>query len=212
MLKFFLVLWLGFMADAAHAQIGWTLDQCRKHWGREGKDSVEVLDPGGKTYEFGKEDGIRVDVALDGQDRVKDVFYMSPGNSVWNSLPSMLDIPAILAIEKGVIWERDPDMGYTSRHEYFLGKKDEVAVFHARYFSGKIGESLQVLPIDSPLDPPPVSKIDADWAIANAARIEAEKKAKAAAGPTKEELESAAHDAEIRANNERALKAASSGQ
>jgi hypothetical protein len=49
-------------------------------------------------------------------------------------------------------------------------------------------------------------KIDADWVIANAARIEAEKKAKAAAGPTKEELESAAHDAEIRANNERALK------
>jgi hypothetical protein len=36
----------------------------------------------------------------------------------------------------------------------------------------------------------------------------AEKKAKAAAGPTKEEQESAAHDAEIRANNERALKSA----
>jgi S1-C subfamily serine protease len=54
--------------------------------------------------------------------------------------------------------------------------------------------------------PPSISKSDAT---ANAARIEAERKAKAAAGPTKEELESAAHDAEIRANNERALKAAS---
>jgi hypothetical protein len=53
---------------------------------------------------------------------------------------------------------------------------------------------------------PPISKIDADWARANAARIEAEKKAKAAAGPTEEEKRQAAHDAEIRANNERALK------
>jgi hypothetical protein len=53
---------------------------------------------------------------------------------------------------------------------------------------------------------PSVSKIDIDWARANAARIEAENRAKAAAGPTKEELESVAHDAEIRANNERALK------
>jgi hypothetical protein len=58
----------------------------------------------------------------------------------------------------------------------------------------------------SPFDTPHISKIDADWARANAARIEVEKKAKAAAGPTKEELESAAHDAEIRASNERALK------
>src|SRR5271166_5583458 len=74
----------------------------------------------------------------------------------------------------------------------------------AAEFLSEVG--LQVLPIESPLDPPPIGKIDADWAIANAARIEAEKKAKAAAGPTKEELESAAHDAEIRANNERALK------
>jgi hypothetical protein len=52
----------------------------------------------------------------------------------------------------------------------------------------------------------PPAATDDDWARPNAARIDAEKKAKAAAGPTKEELERAAHDAEIRANNERALK------
>jgi hypothetical protein len=56
-----------------------------------------------------------------------------------------------------------------------------------------------VLPIETPLETPPISKIDTDWAIANAARIEAEKKAKAAAGPTKEELRRAVHGAEIRA-------------
>jgi hypothetical protein len=48
-------------------------------------------------------------------------------------------------------------------------------------------------------------EIDADIAMANAARIEAENKKRAANAST-DELRSAAHDAEIRASNERALK------
>jgi hypothetical protein len=49
-------------------------------------------------------------------------------------------------------------------------------------------------------------EIDADIAMANAARIEAEKKAKAAAGPTEAEKLQAQHDEQVRADNERALK------
>jgi hypothetical protein len=60
---------------------------------------------------------------------------------------------------------------------------------------------------ESPLGTSPIRKIDTDWARANAARIEAEKKAKEAAGPTEAEKLQAQHDAEIRESNERALKA-----
>jgi hypothetical protein len=44
-------------------------------------------------------------------------------------------------------------------------------------------------------------EIDADWALENAARIEAENKERASKGPSPAELSSAAHDAEIRASN-----------
>jgi hypothetical protein len=54
--------------------------------------------------------------------------------------------------------------------------------------------------------PPSISKLDTDIARKNAARIEAEAKAKAAAGPTEAEKVQAQHDAQIRAENERALK------
>ena len=49
-------------------------------------------------------------------------------------------------------------------------------------------------------------EIDADWAIANAARIEAEKKAKAATEQTESEKLKERSDELIRANNERVLK------
>jgi hypothetical protein len=49
-------------------------------------------------------------------------------------------------------------------------------------------------------------EIDADIALANAQRIETENAKRAAQGPSAAELQSAAHDAEIRASNERALK------
>jgi hypothetical protein len=65
----------------------------------------------------------------------------------------------LLEKEEGVSWEIDPDMeDNSSRHKFWIGKKDGAAVFHARYFLGKRdangdkwGESLQVLPIESPL-------------------------------------------------------------
>jgi hypothetical protein len=52
------------------------------------------------------------------------------------------------------------------------------------------------------------SERDADIALENAARIEAENKAKAAAGPTEAEKLKAQHDEQVRVDNERALKAA----
>jgi hypothetical protein len=55
--------------------------------------------------------------------------------------------------------------------------------------------------------PPAVSNADTDWARKNAARIEAEKKAKEAAGLTEAEKHQAQHDAEIRESNERTLRA-----
>jgi hypothetical protein len=62
-----------------------------------------------------------------------------------------LNIPALLATQKGVTWERDTDMGGEegASHQYWIGKKDGVEVVHAYYLSGKRGESLRILPIDS---------------------------------------------------------------
>jgi hypothetical protein len=181
----------------AQAQIGWTLNQCRKHWGHESRDNG--------SYSFGSQHaGIQERVTLDAQGKVNDVTYTSNGGGRWDSKPSLLDIPRLLATEVGVVWGKDPDPP-SGTGEYFLGKKDGAEVVHARYHAGNLGDSLQVLPIGSLFFPPPISKSDTDWARANAARIEAEKKAKAAAGPTKEESERAAHDAEIRANNDRVL-------
>ena len=141
-----------FMVNNAFAQIGWTLEQCRKHWGME---RIREIDG---TYTFGYGFALRSGslfekrVVFDRQGKVTDVTYFSNGNNTeGDGRPPVLDIPALLAIEKGVTWGPDPDQeGTTSRHEYFLGKKDGVALFHARYFSGKVGESLHVLPIDKP--------------------------------------------------------------
>jgi hypothetical protein len=196
------------VAVDAHAQIGWTLDQCRKHWGRESIFHPKNGDP--TEYTFGPK--IKKQVTLDSGRKVNDIFYAVnyDDGELNNYDTGELNIPALLAAQEGVHWERDTDMGggEGSSHLYFLGKKGGVVVFHARYFAGRTGESLEVLPIESPLIPSPISKKDTDWATANAARIEAEEKAKAAAGPTKEELKSAARNAEIRANNERVLKTA----
>jgi hypothetical protein len=122
----------------AHSQIGWTLEQCRKHWGREISSPFT-------TYSFGSEDvGIYKEVTLDSQGKVNDVMYTSNGGGRYDNKPSLLDIPGLLAIETGIIWEKDPDS------RCLLGKKDGVIVFHARYFSGKTGESLHVAPIETP--------------------------------------------------------------
>jgi hypothetical protein len=127
------------LAGVANAQIGWTLDQCRKHWGHETSNTFIA-------YGFGSKDtGIYKEVTLDSQFKVNNVMYTSNGGGRYNDKPSLLDIPALLAIEAGIIWEKDPDS------VILLGKQDGNVVFHARYFSGKYGESLHVLPIDSPL-------------------------------------------------------------
>jgi hypothetical protein len=217
---------LGLAAGSAHAQIGWTLDQCRKHWGRENRIEHWSVDESQTTtepaYIFGFGSNLEKEVTLDSQGKVKDIFYVGPSKGA-----GFLKIAKLL---KGVVWRADPEdpedpghsfdpldrqtpgeQGY--RHAYWIGYKDGVAVFRARYYFGKRdvnaltwGESIEVTPIESGFYPPSVSEEDTDWARANAAPIEAEKKAKDAAGPTEEEKRQAEHDAEIRANNERALK------
>jgi len=97
-------------------------------------------------------------------------------------------------VTSGVWYDRDADT-----YNWFGPKFHRLMSEPASEFLDEVGPYLYIVP-------PSIDQSDTDWAIANAARIEAEKKAKAAAGPTKEELESAAHDAEIRASNERALK------
>jgi hypothetical protein len=61
-------------------------------------------------------------------------------------------------------------------------------------------------PLSSSSYPPSITKADTDWARANAARIEAEN-AKRAATLDPEAMARSAHDAAIRADNERVLKA-----
>ena len=140
-------------------QIGWTLDQCRKHWGRERSIEHGYLDEShtttSTTYTFGSDSdsNIKKEVTFDQQGKVNDVLYFT---HFVDDQEGLLKIPALLAREERVTWEIDPDQTHTSRHEYWIGKKDGVVVFHARYFTGhdeegRWAESLHVLPIESPL-------------------------------------------------------------
>jgi hypothetical protein len=134
------------LASAANAQIGWTLDQCRKHWGWESISTYHLESLNDTTYGFGSEDaGIYKEVTLDPQGKVNDVMYTSNGGGRYDDKPSLLDIPGLLAIQAGIIWRKDPDS------RCLLGKKDGVVVFHADYFSGNTGESLHIAPIETPL-------------------------------------------------------------
>jgi hypothetical protein len=138
--------------SSAQAQIGWTLDQCRKHWGPPSDVEHDHLTT---IYIFGSASKIEKRVILDQQGKVQDVLYLTHFE---DNDDETLDpeIAALLAIEEGIAWETDPDQSLTSRHHYWIGKKDGVILFHARYFTGhdkeatRWAESLHVLPIDSP--------------------------------------------------------------
>ena len=146
------------IAGNAHAQIGWTLEQCRKHWGRETITIYHGETLTGEpltttTYGFDSGSKIEKEVTLDATGKVNDVFYIAAADGA-----GLLKIAKLLEREEGVIWLIDPDESQTYRHAYWIGFKDGVAVFHARYFFGKRdvngdkwGESLHVLPIESPL-------------------------------------------------------------
>jgi hypothetical protein len=134
-----LLLILMVLAGAAHAQIGWTIEQCRKHWGRENNSYLYETNT---VYRFGSK--IEKEVIFDEGGKVKDVTYSVLGG--WG----VLKVPALLAREEGVTWERDPDRD-NWRAQYWIGKKDGVVLFHARYYNGKTGESLHVTPIESEL-------------------------------------------------------------
>jgi hypothetical protein len=161
-----------FMANNAFAQIGWTLDQCRKHWGPQTGIDHPYLDDSltttGTSYIFGSFDSgskIQKEVALDATGKVNDVFYFGPSEG-----PGFLKIAQLLENEPGVKWlavrgeDRPFDLGEGQtpgeqgyRHALWIGYKDSIAVFHARYYFGKRdvnaqtwGESLRVLPIDRP--------------------------------------------------------------
>jgi hypothetical protein len=155
------------MAGDAHAQIGWMLDQCRKHWGRETSiehwrvdESQTITEP---AYIFGSDSKLEKEVTLDPQGKVKEVYYIGPSKG-----PGFLKIAQLLAKEEGVNWAPDLDyeenrvfdpagptpgeLGY--RHGYWIGYKNDVAVFQARYYFGKRdvdaktwGESLHITTI-----------------------------------------------------------------
>jgi hypothetical protein len=129
-------------ANYAHAQIGWTLDQRRKHWRRESSTEHTTTST---TYIFDSK--IRKQVTLDQRGKVNDVFYIGPSEGA-----EFLKVAKLLEREEGVIWLIDPDRDQSYRHAYWIGYKDGVAVFHAHYFFGKRdvngdtwGESLDVL-------------------------------------------------------------------
>jgi hypothetical protein len=95
LLKIFLFLSL-FIASSAHAQIGWTLEECQEHWGRESRmdlPSEAYVFDGGRPRpipgrEEDEEDSIqpskfkitkRVTFDFD-QGKVKDISYLAYGN------------------------------------------------------------------------------------------------------------------------------------
>jgi hypothetical protein len=142
-------------AGDAEAQIGWTLDQCRKHWGRESSVEHWFVDESQTTtepaYFVDSGSDLEKEVTLDPQGKVKDIFYVGPSKGA-----GFLKITELV---KGVIWRADSDQGHPfqlgDRHFYWIGYKDGVAMFRARYFFGKRdvngetwGESIEVWPIE----------------------------------------------------------------
>jgi hypothetical protein len=127
---------LATLAGNAQAQLGWTLDQCRKHWGKE--KHIGRYNNGNVYYEFGSK--VEKDVSFDVQGKVNDYMYLA----TWN----VLNIPMLLAKEEGITWEVDPDPNLKpnpySRGTFWVGKKDGVVVLYARYFISKVGEEFEV--------------------------------------------------------------------
>jgi hypothetical protein len=148
------------LASVAHGQIGWTLDRCRKAWGRETGIKHPYLDESqtttGTTYVFGSlESGSELEkwVALDPQGKVNDLYYIGPSKPDSEGI-GVLKIAKLLEKEEGVIWPGAPAECDGNRHGYWIGyNKDGVEVFQAYYYMGKRdvnaltwGESLHVVP------------------------------------------------------------------
>jgi hypothetical protein len=126
------------MAGDAHAQIGWTLDQCRKHWGQE--SSIKHSDT--TAYIFGSDSKIEKQVTFDQQRKVNDVWYFTRFEDNNYDEIIMPKISALLAREKGVVWEAHPPLAPAGNRMDYIGKKDGLVVFRARYrISHKIGEN-----------------------------------------------------------------------
>jgi hypothetical protein len=205
---------LGLVAGSAQAQLGWTDTKCYSEWGYPISTHMN-LEAGTLECIFSTGSDLRMQIDFmsdktDDFNRVQSIIYSSASKH-W----LVANTHRLLQENYAGNWQLYNDgRGKATIHTWKVldqnGNNAACAIFQ-RSDNGDGRYTLQVATayFDSYINShggEPQSKIDADWARVNSARIEAEKKAKAAAGPTKEELESAAHDAEIRANNERALK------
>jgi hypothetical protein len=134
------------MASVANAQIGWTLDQCRKHWGLESSIEHPYLDESHTTtftaYIFGSASKIEKQVTFDQQRKVDDVWYYTRFEDNNYDEILMPKITALLARQKGVVWEVHPPLPPAGNRMNYIGKKNGVVVLHARYLiSHKIGQN-----------------------------------------------------------------------
>ncbi len=91
------------MIGQAHARIGFTLEECRKAYGKEVKTEVAWTSPSQKAYGFVSSD-LYVYAILSADDRVVDITYFD--NKAKSELP-----PALRAklwdmnVDKGRVWD-----------------------------------------------------------------------------------------------------------
>jgi hypothetical protein len=90
-------------ANYAHAQIGWTLDQCWKHWGLESSVEHPYLDESHTTtsidYIFGSDSKIEKQVSFDQQRKVNDVWYFTRFED--NNYDENIDAENLRVVSKG---------------------------------------------------------------------------------------------------------------
>jgi hypothetical protein len=147
-MKNLLLLMLMVIASNAHAQIGWAIDQCRKHWGRESRIEHPYLDESHTTtftaYIFGADSKIEKQVTFDQRLKVDDVWYYTRFEDNNYDEILMPKIWALLARQKGIVWEAHPLLAPAGNRMRYTGKKNGVVLLRAYYEIGhKIGQSIE---------------------------------------------------------------------
>jgi hypothetical protein len=200
------------VAGNAQAQLGWTDNDCWNKWGSPTGTRMN-FEAGTLECIFSTGSDLRVQIDFqndkaDNINKVQSIIYSSASRKFLAA-----NIMKFLQANYAGNWQLyDDGRGKATIHTWKVvdqnGNNAAYAIFQ-RSNNGDGRYTLQVATryFDSYFNSHGGEDIsDTEWATENAARIEAEKRAKDAAGPTEEEKLQAQHDAEIRESNERALK------
>ena len=106
------------MIGQAHARIGFTLDECRKAYGKEVKTEVAWTSPSQKAYGF-VSNNLYIYAILSAEGKAVDIIYFD--NNAKTELPLSLEAKLWdLNVDKGRVWDDHYYLtnGWDGKHEY----------------------------------------------------------------------------------------------